>query len=80
MSNDSNGLLIMIVSKTMDDNSPLFLLNMTDEFREEAGIWWNTRAHPALKMLVVSAAYYEHIAHDVEHADEYLKEVSGEMD
>ena len=70
----------MTVSKTMEDNSPLFLLNMTDEFREEAGVWWNTRAHPALKMLVVSAAYYEHIAHDIEHADEYLKEVSGEMD
>ena len=80
MSNVSNGLLTMIVSKTMEDNSPLFLLDMTDEFREEAGIWWNTRAHPALKMLVVSAAYYEHIAHDVEHADEYLKEVSGEID
>ena len=75
-----NGSLTMIVSMTMEDNSPLFLLNMTDEFREEAGVWWNTRAHPALKMLVVSAAYYEHIAHDVEHADEYLKEVSGEMD
>jgi transposase len=53
---------------------------MTDEFREEAGIWWNTRAHPALKMLVVSAAYYEHLAHDVVHADDYLKEVTDEMD
>jgi hypothetical protein len=80
MSNVSSGSLTMIVSKTMEDNSPLFLLDMTDEFREEAGVWWNTRAHPALKMLVVSAAYYEHIAHDVEHADDYLKEISGEMD
>lgn len=59
-------------------DSPLFLLNMSDEFREEAGIWWNTRAHPALKMLVVSAAYYEHIAHDVMHADDYLKEITDE--
>ena len=80
MSNALSGLVTMTVSKTMEDNSPLFLLDMTDEFREEAGVWWNTRAHPALKMLVVSAAYYEHIAHDVEHADDYLKELTDEMD
>jgi len=75
-----SGLLITIATKTMEDNSPLFLLDMTDEFREEAGIWWNTRAHPGLKMLVVSAAYYEHLAHDVVHADDYLREVTDEMD
>lgn len=80
MNNALSGLVTTTVSKTMEDNSPLFLLDMTDEFREEAGVWWNTRAHPALKMLVVSAAYYEHIAHDVIHADEYLKEVTDEMD
>ena len=80
MSNDLSGPLTMIASKTMEDNSPLFLLDMTDEFREEAGVWWNTSAHPALKMLVVSAAYYEHLAHDVVHADDYLKEVTDEMD
>lgn len=78
MSNALSGLLTMTVNKTMEDNSPLFLLDMTEEFREEAGIWWNTHAHPALKMLVVSAAYYEHLAHDVIHADDYLKEVSDE--
>jgi len=80
MSNALTGVLTMTASKTMEDNSPLFLLDMTDEFREEAGMWWNERAHPALKMLVVSAAYYEHLAHDVVHADEYLREVTDEMD
>lgn len=68
----------MIARKIMEDNSPLFLLDMTDDFREQAGVWWNTHAHPALKMLVVSAAYYEHLAHDVIHADDYLREVTDE--
>lgn len=54
------------------------IASMGDDFYKQATKWWNTQASPTLRILIVSAAYYESLAHQAHYVDEFVQNILEE--
>jgi hypothetical protein len=56
------------------------IAGMDDKFYKQATKWWNTKASPTLRVLIVASAYYESLAQQAHHVDEFIQEMMEEDD
>lgn len=54
------------------------IASMDDAFYKQATKWWNTRCSPTLRILIVASAYYESLASQAHHIDEFVQEILEE--
>lgn len=51
---------------------------MGDDFYHQSIKWWNNGASPTLRMLIVASAYYESLASQADHVDEFVQYIKEE--
>lgn len=54
------------------------IASMDDKFYQQATKWWNNKATPTLRMLIVGSAYYESLASQAHHIDEFVQHIQEE--
>jgi hypothetical protein len=54
------------------------IAGMSDDFYKQATKWWNTRCSPTLRILIVASAYYESLAQQAHHIDEFVQDILEE--